>query len=60
MNYQVAERVTTPLEMTVGAWVSRDLAQEIAELAHRNERSVSGEIRVALRRHLAVEGASTA
>lgn len=36
----------------VSAWMPANLAAEIARLAQANDRSVSGEIRVAAREHL--------
>ena len=54
--YYVAERVTEPRETALSSWVSRELADEVARVARLNERSISAEIRLALRRHLAVEG----
>ena len=37
----------------VGSHVPARVASELAQLAKQNERSVSGELRIAIRRHLA-------
>jgi hypothetical protein len=37
----------------VSAWVPRAVAQQLAQAARQNERSISAELRVALREHLA-------
>jgi hypothetical protein len=42
----------TGTHVTVGSWLPVAMADEIAELARSNDRSVSGEVRLALRRHL--------
>jgi hypothetical protein len=58
-----AASYATPLAVTVGSHVPAAVAVELAELAKSNERSVSGELRVAIRRHLAASrnrGALTA
>jgi hypothetical protein len=39
----------------IGAYVPHEQAQEIRELARRNDRSLSAEIRLALRAHIARE-----
>lgn len=36
----------------IGSHVPTDVADEITRLARENERSVSGEVRLALRRHI--------
>jgi hypothetical protein len=36
----------------IGAFIPVELAQAMRELADRNERTVSAEIRIALRRHI--------
>ena len=48
-----AASYATPHSATVGSHVPTSVAIELAELAKMNERSVSGELRVAIRRHLA-------
>ena len=42
-----------PMSVTVGSHVPARVAEQLAQLAKTNERSVSGELRVAIRRHLA-------
>jgi hypothetical protein len=39
----------------VGVHVRRDIAEELARLALRNERSLAGELRVAITNHLEAE-----
>jgi hypothetical protein len=41
------------MSVTVGSHVPASVASRIAQLARENERSISGEIRVALKRHIA-------
>lgn len=50
--YAPAESATDPRETTIAAWVSRELADELAQLAKTNDSSMSREIRIAVRRHL--------
>jgi predicted transcriptional regulator len=45
--------------MVVSANVDTEIKHAIDRLARANDRSFSAEVRVALRRHLALEGAST-
>jgi len=42
------------------ARLTRHLSDELAELAARRERSVSGEVRLAIREHLARQGSGEA
>lgn len=44
----------------VGAKVDPTLKQQLVEQARRNERNVSQEIRLALRRHVGADGRATA
>jgi hypothetical protein len=39
--------------VTVGSHVPADVAAQLAQLARANDRSISGELRVAIRKHLA-------
>ena len=45
-----------PMSVTVGSHVPAHVATQLAQLAKTNERSVSGELRVAIKRHLAEAG----
>lgn len=39
--------------VTIGSHVPALLAEQLSELARANERSISGEVRLAIKRHLA-------
>jgi hypothetical protein len=47
--------VERPSTVVVGAKVETGLKRDLEELAHANDRTLSGEVRLALRRHLAYE-----
>jgi len=44
----------------LGAFVDREQHRQLAELAEQNERSLSGEVRLALREHLERESEAVA
>jgi hypothetical protein len=47
--------VERPSTVLVGVKVETGLKRDLEELAHTNDRTLSGEVRLALRRHLAYE-----
>lgn len=52
--------VATGSRTAVGSWVPTDLARSMAELAREHDRSMSGEIRLALRKYIAEHRSSGA
>ena len=42
-----------PEQRLVSTWIASDIAGKLVQVAHENERSVSAELRLAIREHLA-------
>jgi predicted transcriptional regulator len=58
--YHLAEPATPPREATVAAWVDRETADRLAQLAKESDSSISREVRAAIRQYLATREALTA
>ena len=54
------EAATEAKRIPMGAYVDREQHQRLAEMAERNERSLSAEVRLAVREHIEREASGVA